>query len=236
MAKKLHHCKQCGENGDGKYCNNCGQAYATKRITFSTIAHEIFHFFSHLDKGFLYTLKQLLIAPGEMQREYLEGHRAKHQKPFSMFFLCATISTLLQYWVNLALIHYFDAGNEAEASFFHQYRVIIQVVMVPVYTLVLFCFFSRSKYNYAETFVLILYNVSLLLVFSGILTPLKLIWPNLETQFIELPIVVAYNIITNLKFYDEQPKWLTFVKTILTSAICFYLAAVVENFLFDLNF
>jgi hypothetical protein len=45
--------------GFGKYCNSCGNSYIVKRITTSGILHDVFHFFTHLDKGFGFTLKQL---------------------------------------------------------------------------------------------------------------------------------------------------------------------------------
>lgn len=227
--KTQQHCKQCNSHGIGNFCNNCGQAYKTKRITTGSVIHEIFHFFSHLDKGILYTLKMLIIAPGKMQKEYVEGHRAKHQKPFSMFFLCATIATLIYYWVNLTLLKHFDAGNAEEASFFHQYYVILQVLMLPIYTLFTYGFFFNSKYNFAETFVLLLYSLSIVLIVSALLQLLLFIWPDLETRFLELPLIVFYNMLTNFKFYDNEKKWIIVIKTILLSAICFLVAGLVQD-------
>src|SRR5215210_6216587 len=113
-TKAIHKCKSCGYSGYGNYCSHCGQPYETRRITLRGLLHDVFHFFTHLDKGFAYTLKQLIIAPGKMQRDYIEGDRARHQKPFSMFFICATITALLRYWINLALMRYFKSGNVSE--------------------------------------------------------------------------------------------------------------------------
>ncbi len=236
MAKTLHTCKQCGENGNGKYCNNCGQAYAIKRITISTIIHEIFHFFSHIDKGILYTLKQLIIAPGKPQLEYIEGHRAKHQKPFSMFFLCITTSALIFYWTNLLLYKHFNVGDASDVQFFHQYMVVVTIVMLPVYTLITYVFFIKSKFNYAEIFVLLLYNLSLLLVVSALLQSLKFIFLELNTEYVELPLIVIYNWLTNKNFFLHERKWLVFVKTILASAMCFFVAGLVQGLIIDFIF
>jgi hypothetical protein len=230
-SKPLLVCKYCEENGSGNFCQNCGQAYQTKRLTISSIVHEIFHFFSHLDKGFLYTLKSLIVSPGKTQREYVDGHRVKHQKPFAMFFLCATLAMLVYYWVNMGLLNYFSVGNADEAAFFHQYAVILHIVMLPVYAFFTYGFFSSARYNYAETLVLLLYNLSLILLVSSLLQPLKFIWPDLETRFIELPIIVFYNIVTNLKFYEGEPKWLIFLKTILSTALCFFVSSIVQDYL-----
>jgi hypothetical protein len=178
----------------------------------------------------------LIVAPGTMQKEYIEGQRTKHQKPFSLFFMCATIAALLYYWVNLTLLHHFNAGDANEASFFHQYWVILQIVMLPVYALITYAFFSKSPYNYAETLILILYNLSLILVVTGLLQVIKFIFPNFDTKVLEIPIILGYNAATNLKFYAGEKKGMIILKTVLSSGLCFYLAAIVQGILMDFNF
>lgn len=79
-------CKSCKSPvASGKYCTECGQAISVKRISVGSIVHEVFHFFTHVDKGLPFTIKKLITHPGTMQREYLDGNRIRHQKPFSMF-------------------------------------------------------------------------------------------------------------------------------------------------------
>ncbi|HEY0740353.1 MAG TPA: DUF3667 domain-containing protein, partial [Chryseosolibacter sp.] len=154
-------CKACQQNtGEGKYCQNCGQATSIKRITLSSIGHEAFHFFTHLDKGFPYTVKKLLAGPGKMQREYLDGVRIKYQKPFSMFLISATVVAVVLYWINVALSEYYGAGDMKEALFFDRYMVLLLVGMVPLFGLLVKLFFFREKYNLAEILVFTLYTVS----------------------------------------------------------------------------
>jgi hypothetical protein len=98
-SKSIQICNSCGFSGTGNFCSNCGQNYKIKRITLQRLIHDIFHFLAHLDKGFAYTVKQMVVAPGKMQRQYTDGERSKHQKPFSMFFICVTIAALSRYWV-----------------------------------------------------------------------------------------------------------------------------------------
>jgi hypothetical protein len=124
-------CKNCSTESDGKYCPNCGQELAIHRVTVPHLLHEIVHTFTHLEKGFLYTLKKLLTDPGRMQRDYLEGFRAYYQKPFSMFFICATISALSLYWINRF------SGNSAEGQaafdyFLQHYYVLLHIILLPL--------------------------------------------------------------------------------------------------------
>src|SRR5215207_2652123 len=138
-------CKACGEIADnGKFCRQCGQVVDIKRITAGSIVHEIFHFFTHLDKGFAFTLKKLLREPGKMQREYVSGVRIKHQKPFSMFLISATTIALVLYWLNIVLAKYYSAGDMKEALFFDKYMLLLLMAMVPLSATITYLVFYNS--------------------------------------------------------------------------------------------
>lgn len=222
-------CKYCKLPGQGKYCSHCGQEYKPHRITLHSILHEVFHFFTHLDKGFPYTLKRLITAPGIMQYEYLEGKRNNYQKPFSQFFICATIAALVVYWVNMALMKYYHAGNSMEAAFFNKYWVLLQVVMLPIYALITWLFFKGSGYNYAESGVFQLYIFSVLFLMIAFIHLLKFAWPNLQTRYIELPLIIIYTIISNINFYRRLPAWQAVTRGILAIGVSFFIASYIQD-------
>ncbi|MEO6454278.1 MAG: DUF3667 domain-containing protein [Ginsengibacter sp.] len=227
-------CKACGFSGIGNYCNHCGQVYHIKRITFSTLLHDIFHFFTHLDKGFGYTVKMLIIAPGHMQREYIEGERSKHQKPFSMFFICATIAAVSRYWIYQALIKYYHSGNISEVNFFHEYMVIFQTAFLPLHGLVVFLLFNKSGYNYAEIGVLVLYSISFFFLIATLVALFKFFWPHLDTAYIELPVLLIYNAISFINFFHKQPPWIVALKSTIFILGIFLLIQVTEDFIIQL--
>lgn len=224
-------CKYCKAEGSGIYCSNCGNVYATKRITIKSILHDVFHFVTHLDKGFGYTLKQLFTAPGVTQREYAEGYRAKHQKPFSMFFLCASITALIRYRINIALVDYFNSGNATEGNFFHEYMVLMHSLLLPLYALITWLIFYRSKYNYAEIVVFLLYTFSAFFLITDFVALLRLIWPPLNTDYIELSLLLIYNAITNINFFNSSNKWLVIIKSIVNMVIVYFIANYAQDFL-----
>lgn len=164
-----------------------------------------------------------------MQKQYVEGHRITHQKPFSMFFICTTVAALIYYWVNLALLKYYQVGGEATASFFQHYMVMLQVVMLPIYAGITWLIFNNSKYNYAEVLILLLYMLSIALLFSAVIQLLRFIWPHLETRFIELPVIMVYGVITNRFFFVAGKKWVVIVKSILAITVCFTLAGFIQD-------
>ena len=223
-------CKSCGYWGKGDYCSRCGQPYKVKRITLRGLLHDVFHFFTHLEKGFGYTLKQLIVAPGRMQRAYIEGERGRHQKPFSMFFICATVAGVGRYWIYQTLLKYYGAGNAAEVSFFHEYMVLMQIVLLPLYTLIVYLFFYKAGYNYAELGVLMLYNVSFFFLNAVCISLLKFIWPQLDTAYVELPVLLLYSTVTFIYFFYKQPRWLVALKSICIVLIIFFLVQYLEDF------
>jgi hypothetical protein len=233
-AELVTKCKGCGHSGTGYYCSRCGMPYTIKRISMRGLLHDIFHLFTHLDKGFGFTLKKLIREPGTMQREYVEGDRIRHQKPFSMFFICATIAALTRYWIYQVLLKYYQTGNVSEMNFFHEYMVIFHIVLLPVHVVVTYIFFYKSGYNLAEVGVLVLYSVSFLFLFVAVVFLLKFAWPELDTMYIELPILLIYNTITYLNFFRKEPAWLVTVKTVLINFGVFMLIQLMEDFLIRL--
>lgn len=228
-SNAIQTCKSCGQSGPGQYCSNCGQVYQPKRITVPGLMHDVFHFFTHLDKGFGYTLKQLITAPGQMQREYIEGKRNRHQKPFSMFFICITLAALIRYWVYTVLLKYYNTGDASEISFINEYMVILQIILLPIHILITYLFFYKSKYNYAEIGVFILYTVSIFGLIVTFVSPLKFIWWGMDSAYVELPIIVIYNTLTFIHFFNTIPRWIVILKSLFTLLIGFVIVNYLEE-------
>jgi Protein of unknown function (DUF3667) len=229
-AGNIEICKSCGFSGVENYCGRCGRPYKTKRISLTGLLHDIFHLFTHLDKGFGYTLKLLVLSPGHMQRVFIEGERNRYQKPFSMFFICATLAALSRYWIFKALHTYYHTDSISEANFFHEYMVLLQIALLPLNAFITCLFFYRSKYNYAEIGVLVLYTMAFLFVISIIIMLLKFFWPDLDTAYIELPIMIIYSIITNINFFRGSNPWKVALKSLVIITGLFFLIQVAEDF------
>lgn len=228
-------CRNCGNTGHGNFCAWCAEKYAAEKITLASLIHQVIHFFTHVDKGFGYTVKQLIKSPGEMQRKYMEGFRSKHQKPFQFFFVCGTISGLGYYFIIVAKSKLFGSTDAVEEDFFRHYFVLLQALMLPLYALVSWLIFIRSKYNYAEMLVLILYNIGFVFLILIPINLLNLVFTHLDTRYIEVIFLLFYNTITNLRFFINSPRWVVILKTILVLAIIYsasqVVAEVVKGFL-----
>jgi len=77
-------CLNCGATVYENFCPRCGQKADVKKLTWNSFIEEVFHFFTHIEKGFLKTTGQLIIHPGKLCKDYLDGKRKAYHKPISL--------------------------------------------------------------------------------------------------------------------------------------------------------
>lgn len=228
-------CPSCGYTGHDKYCSRCGHLLDVKRLTMKGLIQDVIHLFTKFEKGFGYTLKQLIIAPGHLQRSYIQGNRKKNQSPFSMFFICATIAAVARYWILIYIETHLHSINTTEANFFKEYMVLLYILLVPLYALILYFLFYKSGYNYTEMIVLLLYTLSIIFLASPVLFLLMIIWPYLDVMYVEFVIYVIYFVITLLNFFKNYPRWKVYLLSILVFALAFIINQVMEDLVMKLT-
>ena len=150
-------CLNCATllTADDRFCPTCGQKSSTHKITMPHIWHDIFHAFTHADKGFLYVFRELLYRPGHVAREYVDGMRKKYFNPFSYLFIIVAVATLLSSTFNLMA----DPSRRDPISLFlNKHANVVMLVHVPISAFFSWLFFIRSKRSYAESLVLFTYT------------------------------------------------------------------------------
>ena len=215
-------CQNCGGEGDQIYCPNCGQALEAERISMHHLYHEVAHTFWHLEKGFLYTLKELATNPGTMQRKYLSGIRLRYQKPFPLFAISLTIGALALFLI------YRDAPIQTDQFFFKHYFFIVQAAMLPLYALITYLVFKSPDLYYAEALVMNVYILGFMSVFIVPINCLSFFLPNGIIDLMEIIFLGSYNIWTNLNFFKGKTKWWVVVKSfvsIVASYLLFQIAS-----------
>ncbi len=81
--------------GHEKFCPECGQANKGNRITFASFVHEIFNGFFNFDAKFWNTIIPLLISPGKVSLEYVEGKRQRFSNPFRFYLTVSVVFFLV---------------------------------------------------------------------------------------------------------------------------------------------
>lgn len=175
-------CKNCDHHFKGNFCPHCGQSAKVEAIGVKYFLHDIPHSIFHIDKGFAYTFKELLLRPGKTLREYLAGKRVKHFRPFAYVVLMATIYILLAALVKKATI-FLGAQMDMKVSyskpgFFWQYLSVFFFIMIPFASFATWLALCKEKYNYWEHFLVNTYltaQLSLLLLATEIYRGAKIL-------------------------------------------------------------
>ncbi len=182
-------CKNCTHAFEGLYCYHCGQPAATSRITVREILSDAIFSVVKINRGFLFTARELSLRPGRAIGNYIAGQRVTYYAPHKYLFFIGAVTSFLTSRYHSFSDQYtaagsFDEGTHAFLRAFlayaDAYATLINIVTIPVFALFSFLLFRRSGYNYAEHLVLNTYITSQQLL-------LFILWLPL-TQAMPLPV------------------------------------------------
>ncbi len=175
-------CKNCDHHFKGNFCPHCGQSAKVEAIGVKYFLHDIPHSIFHIDKGFGYTFKELLLRPGKTLREYLAGKRVKHFRPFAYVVLMAALYILLSGLIRKATVFFGTqmgmAVTYGKLGFFWQYLSVFFFIMIPFASFATWFVLRKEKYNYWEHFLINTYltaQMSLLLLLIEIYRSAKIL-------------------------------------------------------------
>ena len=84
-------CLNCGHPVEHLFCSKCGQKNVEIRENFLHLTlHYITDYF-HFDSKLLHSIKPLVLKPGFLPKEYMEGRRAKYINPIGSLIFLSTI-------------------------------------------------------------------------------------------------------------------------------------------------
>lgn len=154
-------CLNCGGPVPGHFCGHCGQDAHTHRYTLGHVLHEIPHTVLHVDKGLLYTAKELVLRPAPTLRSFLAGQRAPHFRPLAYVLLLAGVSAFLYTVLHLRPYLPDDpnvgpAGRQLQAQMADgtaKYWRWIAVGALPLTAFVAWRLLRRAAFTYAEWLV-----------------------------------------------------------------------------------
>lgn len=155
-------CKNCNNEVNLNYCPNCGQAVSLKRINAHYILHEIEHVL-HFERGILYTIKELILNPGQNVRNYLTENRSRLVKPIIFIIVTSLIYSLCSSLFHFedGYVNYSDNKASAVSVIFnwvqghYGYGNIIMGIFIAVWIKL---FFRKYKFNIFEILILLCFD------------------------------------------------------------------------------
>lgn len=91
-------CLNCGAVLVGQYCGQCGQRATNRLISLWELMRDAFGDLFELDSRLWRTLVPLLVRPGLLTRDYLEGRRARYMPPFRMYLILSLIFFVIAFF------------------------------------------------------------------------------------------------------------------------------------------
>ena len=89
-------CACCGTEYVGNFCPRCGQSASVNRFSLKQAIDLFLDVWDVNNRSVFRTMRDMLLRPGYMIRDYLNGMQAGYFSPFKMFFLLATLSLLVE--------------------------------------------------------------------------------------------------------------------------------------------
>jgi hypothetical protein len=91
-------CLNCGAHLRGQYCGHCGQRSGSRLISLWELVRDAFGDLFELDSRLWNTLVPLMIRPGLLTHDYLQGRRARYMPPFRMYLVLSVLFFLVAFF------------------------------------------------------------------------------------------------------------------------------------------
>ena len=211
------------ENQDGNFREKEQLSKNIKRIDAHYISHEIQHLF-HFEKGFPFTLRELLLRPGKSVREFLFEDRNKYVKPVIFLIVSSIIFTLITNFFHIELSFFnidkivplkgkIRSKEIGEWTNSHLgYTNLIMGVFIGLWIKI---FFKKHNYNIFEIVVLLCFVLGTALIILATFLSIAVLF--------KIPIIVLIAIFSNFayiiwavgQFFGEK-KFINYIKSALT--------------------
>ena len=99
-STETHHCHCCENDYTGNYCPTCGQRAGAKHLTWNSVRSGIMDVWGVGSRSLPYTLLQLLLRPGYLIADYINGRRQVSFPPVKMLVIVALLVFLLNSLIN----------------------------------------------------------------------------------------------------------------------------------------
>ena len=94
-SDEIHHCNNCGHEFTGNFCPICSQKAGMGRIGWSSVHQGIMDIWGLGTRSLLYSVWQLLLRPGHIISDYIDGKRQVSFPPVKMLFIIAVIYSMI---------------------------------------------------------------------------------------------------------------------------------------------
>jgi RNA polymerase subunit RPABC4/transcription elongation factor Spt4 len=230
----MNTCRNCNEAVNWNYCPNCGQPAKLKRIDGNYIIHEIKDFLL-ANKGMMYTIKRVLISPGDSVRHFLTEDRYRFVKPITFLFITSLIFTLVCHFFHFAAEDFYLQQPEIEIpttnlliNWIIDYQGYASIIIGLFLAFFVKLFFRKSKSNLFEIFILLCFISGITSLFSSVIFILQGL-TGISLTNTSVLITMIYSVWAIGQFFDKR-KAASYIKAFLSCVLGFLIFGILVAF------
>lgn len=234
-------CKNCNTEINQNYCPNCGQPTKLKRIDGQYILSEIGSVLN-FDKGILFTIRELLLRPGQSIKKFVSDDRNRLVKPVIFIIVTSLIYSLINHFFQIedGYVKFEETKQSTTGHIFkwvqdnYGYANIIMGIFIVLWTKL---FFRKYNYNFFEILILLCFVMGIGMLIFSIFAIFKVL-THIDLMQIASIISVLYSAWAIGQFFDKS-KFSNYVKAFfsyLLGFLTFSLTAILIGTLIDLVF
>ena len=229
------------------YCPNCGQENHTRQASTRVLMSDFLNDYLTFDSKFFRSVIPLLIKPGFITKEYLEGKRQQFIPPIRVFIFLSFVYFGLSFLLNSdSETLTFTSNNQDQsedaiqeiAEYFSNHFKFVIFFFAPILALIIKLFYrTKEKKYYVNFFVFSLHFLSFLFLFGAILT---LLFNGMDlisksdiissTQNVISIVALIYICIYSIRalklVFNKKNNILLFSLTLLLSVIVFFIVMI----------
>ena len=207
-------CLNCDSevSAGGRFCAVCGQKAIAPRLSLHHIAHELVHALAHVDRSAVSLVRYLLLRPGFVARDYVEGRRQRYYGPFAFLVVVVALASALVAITGFRVVT--SSVPNAAADFIQHHVNLVFFAQVPLLAALCRVLGGRgARYNYAEYLVLASYTSAMhILFYAMIVVPVWYVLrpaPDMAARltYLYVPIWPAYFGYAACQFLPGRRLW-----------------------------
>ncbi len=201
---EVQHCKNCGNDFTGNFCPICSQRADTSRICWRSVHQGVMDIWGLGTRSLLYSIWQLLLRPGHVISDYIDGKRQVSFPPVKMLFIVTLIYSFVIYWFLPDVVHLSngeeDLGEFTEFYLWYKSHLSWAMLIIATFailpTWVMFRYSPRhTRHTIPEGFFLQVFMQVIGIVWTFLLTPFDYFGPEILSFSSNFAVMVYYVIV-----------------------------------------
>lgn len=112
MTAGHHRCFTCGQEYQGNYCPCCGQSAMIGRYSFKKAFLLFLDVWGLGNRGMFRTIRDLMLRPGYMIRDYISGMQMAYFPPFKLLFLLTALYLVVDSGISMEFDSLWETATE----------------------------------------------------------------------------------------------------------------------------